>query len=298
MSDAFRSGFVTVVGRPNVGKSTLINQLMGRKISITSRRPQTTRHRILAIRTEVDSQLVLVDTPGLHKADKKMMNRLINRTARNSLEGVDLIVLMISARGWSADDELPLELARRQKIPVLLAINKVDRLKDKTQLLPLIDESRQRFDFAEIVPISALHGDNTEALYDSLRGLLPRAPKCFPDDQVTDRGTRFIVSELIREQIFRQLGEELPYVTAVELEEYKEAEDIIRIKANIWVERESHKGIIIGKGGQRLKSLGSSAREHIERLVDKQAHLDIWVKVRRGWRDDSTALQGLGYSEE
>lgn len=297
MTEAFRCGFVTVVGKPNVGKSTLINRLMGQKISITSRRPQTTRHRILAIRTEGDSQVVLVDTPGMHTEDRKMMNRLINRAARSSLDGVDVIVLVINAKGWSAEDELPLELVKQQKVPVILAINKVDRVKDKTKLLPLIDESRQRLRFEEIVPISALNGDNMEALYDCIRQRLPVAPKCFPDDQITDRSVRFIVSEMIREQIFRQLGEELPYVSAVELEEYKESDNLINIKASIWVERESHKGIVIGKGGQKLKSLGTSAREQIERLVDKQVHLDIWVKVRRGWRDDSAALEGLGYSE-
>lgn len=297
MTEEFRSGFVTVVGKPNVGKSTLINRLMGQKISITSRRPQTTRHRILAIRTESDSQVVLVDTPGLHTEDRKMMNRLINRAARSSLDGVDVIVLVINAKGWSAEDELPLELVKQQKVPVILAINKVDRVKDKSKLLPLIDESRKRLAFEEIVPISALNGDNMDALYDCIRRRLPVAPKCFPDDQITDRSVRFMVSEMIREQIFRQLGEELPYVSAVELEEYKESDKLITIKASIWVERESHKGIVIGKGGQKLKSLGTNAREQIERLVDKQVHLDIWVKVRKGWRDDSSALEGLGYSE-
>jgi len=296
--DGFRSGFATVVGRPNVGKSTLINRLMGQKISITSRRPQTTRHRILAIRTEADSQLILVDTPGLHTENKQTMNRLINRAARSSLEGVDVIVLMINARGWTAADEMPLELVRERKVPVILAINKVDRLKDKTPLLPLIDASRRRFGFEEIVPLSALKGTNVDALYDSLRRLLPEAPQCFPDDQITDRSTRFVVSELIREQIFRQLGDELPYVSAVQLTGYEEEERLIRVQANIWVERDSHKGIVIGKGGERLKALGSSAREQIEAFVDKRAHLDIRVRVRRGWRDDEGALEGLGYLDD
>jgi len=297
MSEAYRSGFVTVVGKPNVGKSTLINGLMGQKISITSRRPQTTRHRILAIRTESDAQIVLVDTPGLHTDDRRMMNRLINRAARSSLEGVDVIVLLIDARGWQDEDELPFELVRRQKVPVILAINKIDRLKDKSSLLPLIDESRKRFDFQEIVPVSALKGDNMDALYDAVRRLMPEAPKCFPDDQVTDRSMRFVVSELIREQIFRRLGEELPYVSAVKVERYEEREGMILIQANIWVEKDSHKGIIIGKSGQRLKTLGTNARRHIEDMVGKKVHLDLWVKVRRGWRDDSAALEGLGYSE-
>lgn len=297
MSEAYRSGFATLVGRPNVGKSTLANRLVGRKISITSRRPQTTRHRILGIRTESDSQLILVDTPGLHVPDGRMINRVINRTARNSLAGVDVVVLMINARGWTGGDQQAFELATGQKLPVLLVINKVDRLKQKTDLLPLIDESSKRFEFDAIVPVSALNGYNVDELYREIRARLPVAPKCFPDDQVTDKSTRFVVSELVREQLFRQLGDELPYVTAVKIEQYEEQETGIRIVADIWVEKDSHKGILIGKQGQRLKSIGTNARRQIESFVDKKIHLELWVKVRKGWRDDSAALEGLGYTE-
>lgn len=297
MSEAYRSGFATLVGRPNVGKSTLANRLVGRKISITSRRPQTTRHRILGIRTESDSQLILVDTPGLHDPDGRMINRVINRTARNSLAGVDVVVLMINARGWTGGDQQAFELATGQKLPVLLVINKVDRLKQKTDLLPLIDESSKRFEFDAIVPVSALNGYNVDELYREIRARLPVAPKCFPDDQVTDKSTRFVVSELVREQLFRQLGDELPYVTAVKIEQYEEQETGIRIVADIWVEKDSHKGILIGKQGQRLKSIGTNARRQIESFVDKKIHLELWVKVRKGWRDDSAALEGLGYTE-
>lgn len=297
MSEAYRSGFVTLVGRPNVGKSTLANRLVGRKISITSRRPQTTRHRILGIRTEPDSQLILVDTPGLHDPDGRMINRVINRAARNSLAGVDVVLLMINARGWTAGDQQAFELATGQKLPVLLVINKVDRLKQKTELLPLIDESSKRFEFDAIVPVSALNGYNVDELYREIRARLPVAPKCFPDDQVTDKSTRFVVSELVREQLFRQLGDELPYVTAVKIEQYDEQDTRIRIVAEIWVEKDSHKGILIGKQGQRLKSIGTNARRQIESFVDKKIHLELWVKVRKGWRDDSAALEGLGYTE-
>lgn len=297
MNESFRSGFTTLVGRPNVGKSTLANQLVGRKISITSRRPQTTRHRILGIRTETDAQLILVDTPGLHDAGGRMINRVINRTARNSLVGVDLVVLMIDARGWADADQSAFEAAAGQKVPVILAINKVDRVKSKTDLLPLIDDSRKRFDFEAIVPVSALDGHNVEGLYAEIKSRLPVAPKCFPDDQTTDKSNRFIVSELVREQLFRQLGEELPYVTAVKIERYEEQANRIRVQADIWVEKDSHKGMLIGKEGQRLKSIGSNARRQIEIAVDSKIHLELWVKVRRGWRDDGAALEGLGYSE-
>lgn len=297
MSEPFRSGFVSLVGRPNVGKSTLANRLIGRKISITSRRPQTTRHRILGIRTEADTQLILVDTPGLHDPDGRMMNRVINRTARSSLEGVDVVMLMIDIRGWTDADRLAFDLATGAEVPVILVINKVDRLKDKTRLLPLIEESRGRFGFDAIVPVSALNGRNVDELYREIRARLPVAPKCFPDDQVTDKSARFVVSELVREQLFRQLGEELPYVTAVKIEKYEEQGSLIRIHADIWVEKDSHKGMIIGKQGQRLKSIGTNARREIEKFVNGKIHLELWVKVRKGWRDDGAALEGLGYTE-
>lgn len=298
MNKTYRSGFVSLIGKPNVGKSTLINKLVGRKISITSRRPQTTRHRILGIRTEPDAQVILVDTPGLHRYDKKMLNRVINRTARNSLAGVDVLVMVINATGWTSEDNLPFELAAGQKVPVILAINKVDRLKDKSRLLPLIDGVRKRFDFDEIVPVSALSGYNVEQLYGLLSARLPVAPQCFPDGQVTDKSTQFVVSELVREQLFRQLGEELPYVTAVKIEHYHEDEVQIRLQANIWVEKTSHKGIVIGRDGGRLKTIGTNARRQIECFADKKAHLELWVKIRGGWRDDNGALEGLGYSED
>ena len=297
MSEDFRSGFVSLAGKPNVGKSTLANRLIGHKISITSPRPQTTRHRILGIRTDSETQMILVDTPGLHPSGGRMMNRVINRTARNSLAGVDVILLLINSSGWGSDDELPFDAAVGQKVPLVLVINKIDKLKRKADLLPLIDESRGRFDFEEIVPVSALTGYNVDALYLTLRSRLPVAPKCFPDDQVTDRSARFVVSELIREQLFRRLGQELPYVTAVRLESYEETGELIRVRAEIWVERDSHKGIIVGRGGARLKEIGTAARQQIERFVGKKAYLELWVKVRKGWRDDRAALEGLGYTE-
>lgn len=298
MTNEYRSGFVSLVGKPNVGKSTLANRLVGRKISITSRKPQTTRHRVLGIRTEDDAQLILVDTPGLHRAEGKVMNRMVNRTARNSLVGVDVLILMITADGWKEEDDLPFQLAISQKVPVVLAVNKVDRLSRKSGLLPLIDESRQRFDFSEIIPISALKGYNVEELYYAVKAMLPVAPQCFPDGQITDKGPRFVVSELVREQLFRQLGQELPYVTAVKIERYEEINGAIRIHADIWVEKDSHKGILIGRQGERLKAIGTQARKQIEKFLERKVFLELWVKVRRGWRDDSVALEGLGYADE
>jgi GTP-binding protein Era len=298
MTNEYRSGFVSLVGKPNVGKSTLANRLVGRKISITSRKPQTTRHRVLGIRTEDDAQLILVDTPGLHRAEGKVMNRMINRTARNSLVGVDVLILTITADGWKEEDDLPFQLAISQKVPVVLAINKVDRLSRKSGLLPLIDESRQRFDFSEIIPISALKGYNVDELYHAVTAMLPVAPQCFPDGQITDKGPRFVVSELVREQLFRQLGQELPYVTAVKIERYEETNGAIRIHADIWVEKDSHKGILIGRQGERLKAIGTQARKQIEKFLGRKVFLELWVKVRRGWRDDSVALEGLGYADE
>lgn len=292
----FRSGFVTLLGKPNVGKSTLLNTLVGQKISITSSKPQTTRHRILGVHTTKAYQIIFVDTPGLHKPSGKTLNKVITRTARASMLDVDAIVLMITCAGWDDKDRYVLNSVRNVKIPVILAINKIDQVKNKERLLPLIEESSKLMDFAEIVPISAKTGVNTAALLNCLATLLPLSPMCFPEDQITDRDTRFMLSELIREQAFRLLGEELPYAIAVRIADMNEGNPP-RIEAHIWVERESQKGIVVGKDGQRIKEIGSRARKSIEQYLGRHVFLDILVKVRKGWADNQADLNSLGYVE-
>ncbi len=295
---SFRSGFVTLLGRPNVGKSTLLNSLVGRKISITSRKPQTTRHRILGIVNRETSQIVFVDTPGVHRGRGNAVDKLINRTARSSLEGVNVVVMLIQAQGWHQDDTRVLRLVEQGSQPVVLAINKVDMLKRKESLLPLIEESSDRYAFADIVPISARDGHNLDTLLDLIVSRLPEAPACFPVEQFTDRSVQFMASELVREQLFRRLGEELPYATAVRVERYEERPHGVHIEAQVWVDRESQKAIVIGKGGARLKTIGTQARLAIEKSVGRPVNLKIWVKVRSGWADNQAALSSLGYDEE
>ena len=293
-----RSGLVTLAGRPNVGKSTLLNRLVGQKISITSSRAQTTRHRLLGIKTTEQAQIVYVDTPGLHTDNKSMINRHMNRVAGASLQGVDCIVLLIAASGWTRNDEYPLQLAAQQGVPVILAINKLDQLKDRSELLPLIEISGQKSPFAEIVPVSARTGANAEELENAILKYLPRQPFLYPADQVSDRGERFLASELIREQIFRGFQQEIPYATAVGIEQFKRAKGALRIEATIWVEKEGQKPILIGKDGQRLKTVGSRARLAMQKLFGTKVHLHLWVKVREGWADSERALRSLGYTDE
>ena len=295
-SAEYRFGFATLAGRPNVGKSTLLNRIVGRKISITSHRPQTTRHRILGIRSEKNRQIVFVDTPGIHRG-RKAINKIINRTAVASTVGVDVVVMMITAGGWRPEDDMPLKVLANQENPVVLVINKVDTLKDKNRLLPLIAESAERLDFREIVPISATRGTNVDALVDVVGALLPEEPAGFDEDQFTDRGARFMVSELVREQLFRQLGEELPYATAVEIQAWEDDGKTIHIGADIWVDKTSHKSIVIGKNGDRLKKIGTRARSQIEAYLERRVFLELWVKVRRGWADNRRDIYQLGYDE-
>ena len=292
----FRSGFVTLIGKPNVGKSTLLNTIIGRKISITSNKPQTTRHRILGIYTTKQSQIIFVDTPGLHKPSGKTLNKVITHTARTSMLDVDAIVLMITCAGWDDKDRYVLDAVQNLNIPVILSINKIDRIKNKEKLLPLIDESSQLMNFAEIIPLSAKSGVNTAALLNCLSTLMPPSPMCFPEDQITIRDTRFMLSELIREQAFRLLGEEIPYAIAVRIVEMTEGNPP-RIEAHIWVEKESQKGIVVGKGGQRIKEIGTRARKSIEQYLGRPVFLDIVVKVRKGWADNQADLNSLGYIE-
>ena len=293
----FRAGFVALVGRPNVGKSTLLNRLVGEKVAIVSRKPQTTRHRILGIRHLPAAQIIYVDTPGMHAHTPREMNRYLNRTASSALADVDAVVFMVDGLQWTEDDELALSKARQAGAPVLLAVNKVDRITNKDQLLPHLAELAGKADFAEVIPISARRGTNVAALEAALLKLLPESPQLFPDEQVTDRGDRFRAAELVREQLMRALGQELPYATTVEIEALESDDKLIRISAIIWVERPGQKAIVIGKNGQLLKRIGQDARQEMERLFGRQVYLQLWAKVREGWSDDRQALRSLGYEE-
>ncbi len=294
----FRFGYITLLGRPNVGKSTLLNRIVGKKISITSHRPQTTRHRILGIRTTTESQIVVVDTPGIQTKRDRAINRVTNRTAVTSTENVDVIVMIIDCLGWQSEDGNVLKALAGRPTPVLLAINKIDVLREKEALLPLMDKARRLYEFDEIVPISAKSGMNVDRLIESVENRLMFGSAGFPVEQITDRSERFICSEFIREQLFRQLGQELPYATAVELMNFEDDKNVIRITNQIWVERPSHKAIVIGKEGRRLKQIGMRARLEMQRFLGKKVHLELRVKVRRGWTDSAAALDALGYNED
>ena len=295
----YRSGSVAVIGRPNVGKSTLTNALVGAKVSIVSNRPQTTRHRLLGIASFPQGQIVLVDTPGLHREQGKFkasaMSRVMNRAARGSLEDVDAAVLVIEAGRWDEEDTLAYNVLSDAGIPVVLIVNKVDRLKDKSALLPFLAEVSQGRSFAAVHPVSALKRKGLESLVKDLLALLPEQPPMFGEDEITDRSQRFLAGELVREQLMRQLGEELPYATTVEIERFAEDGALLRIGAVIWVEREGQKAIVIGKGGTRLKEIGAKARQQMERLFGAKVFLETWVRVREGWSDDEAALKAFGY---
>lgn len=297
-TSSHRCGSVAVIGRPNVGKSTLTNALVGAKVSIVSNRPQTTRHRLLGIATYPEGQLVLVDTPGLHRQQKRAMNRVMNRAARASLEGVDVGLLVIEAGRWDEEDTLAFNVLRDAGVPVVLIVNKVDRMKDKAALLPFLQEITVGREFAAVHPISALKRNGLDALVRDLIGLVPEGPPMFGEDEITDRSQRFLAGELVREQLMRQLGEELPYATTVEIERFAEDGALLRIGAVIWVEREGQKAIVIGKGGTRLKEIGAKARLQMERLFGAKVFLETWVRVREGWSDDEAALKAFGYGEQ
>ncbi|MFT5137665.1 MAG: GTP-binding protein Era [Arenicella sp.] len=305
MSEDFRFGFVTIIGKPNAGKSTLMNRIIGQKISITSHRPQTTRHRILGIRTEDNKQIVFVDTPGIHsiakKSNRKTINKVINKTAISSIDGVDVVCLMITSRGWTEQDKLVLQALQDTKVPVILLINKIDKLSSINKVLPLIAESSTLFNFADIVPISATSNvdavNNVEHLVDVVSKYLPIQGAGFDEDQITDRSFRFLVSELVREQLFRRLGDELPYATAVEVTQFSSENGVYHIGADIWVEKSSHKAMVIGKKGEALKKIGTSARLNCETLLEQKVFLELFVKVRSGWSDNTRDLYSLGYDE-
>ncbi len=294
-SDILHSGFVAIIGRPNVGKSTLLNALLGEKISITSPKPQTTRWQILGIKTLPHAQIIYVDTPGIHEEAKRAMNRYLNRTADAVMQEADVIVFMMDATKWHREDELVLTKLKKTDKPVILAINKVDLLSDKALLLPLIDQLKNKFQFTHIIPISALTAQNTETLENEIARLLPAGPQLFPDDQLTDKSIRFQAAEIIREKLIMVTEEELPYTTTVEIEEFEQTEKLITIGAIIWVERQGQKIIVIGKKGARLKKVGTDARREFERKWGNKVFLRLWVKVKKDWTDDEKAMRGLGY---
>ncbi|GMQ83870.1 MAG: GTPase Era [Gammaproteobacteria bacterium] len=293
----FHCGFVALVGRPNVGKSTILNRLVGQKVSITSRRPQTTRHRILGIKTDAQGQIVFVDTPGLHHAQPRAMNRYLNRAAIDSLRDVDVVVFVIEGTRWQKDDDWVLEKLERVSCPVILAINKIDRVTDKTELLPHLQTLSAKREFSELIPVCARNGDHLDQLETALRKYLPESPPLYAEDQVTDRSERFLAAELVREKLFRKLGEEVPYGLTVEIESFKTEKKTLHIHALIWVEKNSHKPMVIGNKGERLKEVGREAREDMEKAFGRKVFLQLWVKVKEGWADDERALRSLGYNE-
>jgi GTP-binding protein Era len=288
---------VAIVGRPNVGKSTLLNHLLGQKISITSRKPQTTRHRVLGIKTEAGHQIIFVDTPGLHKGAEKAINRYMNRAATAAMRDVDLVVFVVDRTAWTEEDAMVLEQIRQGGLPCLLVVNKVDLLDDKSSLLPHLQFLAGQADFAAILPVSALRRHNVEELEQEILKFLPVSEHFFPEEQITDRSQRFLAAEIVREKIMRQLGEEIPYAIAVEIEEFALEGGILHISALILVERKGQKKILVGEGGTRLRSIGSDARRDMELLFDNKVMLRLWVKVRSGWSDDERALRSLGYDD-
>ena len=292
-------GFIAIVGRPNVGKSTLLNKILGQKISITSRKAQTTRHRIVGIKTEGPYQEIYVDTPGLHIEEKRAINRLMNRAASSAITDVDLVIFVVDGTHWNDDDEMVLNKLRKTNVPVVLAINKIDNIKNKDDLLPFITEISRKFTFTDIVPISAEKGNNLEVIENIVRKSLRPGVHHFPEDYVTDRSQRFMASEIIREKLMRFMGEELPYSVTVEIEQFKVNErGTYEINALILVERDGQKKIVIGHKGEKLKKIGMEARLDMARLFDNKVHLELWVKVKSGWADDERALRSLGYMED
>lgn len=293
-----RCGYVAIVGRPNVGKSTLLNHMLQQKISITSRKPQTTRHRILGINSDETHQCIFVDTPGLNaQFNNKALNRIMNDTVLSVIKDVDVILFVVERFIWNEADQFVLEALQNTTVPVLLLINKIDLVQDKSELLPHLAELSKKRNFEEIIPVSALGGHNLDTILSLVKNLLPIGPFLFPGDQITDRSSRFLAAELIREKVTRQLGDELPYEVTVEIEKFERVKSVLHIHGLILVDRKGQKRIIIGKDGERLKQIGSAAREDMEQTFQSKVMLNLWVKVKSGWADDERALQSLGYTD-
>ncbi len=292
-----RCGFVAIVGRPNVGKSTLLNHILGQKLSITSRKPQTTRHQVLGIKTQGPVQTIYVDTPGMHEDEPRALNRYMNKAASSALVDVDVVIFVVDYMAWTTADELVLAKLAKLKCPVILAVNKVDKAERRETLLPHLDALSKKRDFAEIIPLSALRGQNLKPLEEAVGRFLPESIHYYPDDQITDRSERFLAAEIVREKITRQLGAELPYSAAVEIEEFRRQGATLHISALILVERNGQKKIIIGDKGERMRQIGQEARKDMEQLFDSKIMLRLWVKVKRGWADSDRALKSLGMND-
>lgn len=296
MTEAVRRvGMVAVIGRPNVGKSTLVNALVGEHVSITSRKPQTTRDRILGVRTDADAQYIFVDTPGFQKRHRSALNKRMNEAVTGALTDVDAIVLVIEAAGWTAADDAVVRLLPPASDRVILALNKIDLIAQRERLLPLMAASMQHYPFHAIVPVSAEKQRQLEGLLKEVRGLLPEGMPLFDADQYTDRSARFLTAERIREKAYRLLGDELPYGVAVTIDRWDETDAGAEIIATLVVDRDSHKGIVIGKEGAKLREISRLARAEIQEMLGKPVHLEVWVRVRKGWSDDSSAMRKLGY---
>ena len=290
-----RCGYVAIIGRPNVGKSTLLNRLLGQKISITSRKPQTTRHNLLGIKTLAEGQALFVDTPGIHSAAPRAINRYMNRSAISALHDVDVILFLLDREHFSRDDEKVAEMFQSASGKKIVAINKIDMMENKSALLPLLQKLQERFPDASLVPISAEKGDNLDELEKVIFAALPESPFYFDENQVTDRPESFLVAEIIREKLMRQLGDELPYAVTIQIDRFREAENMVHLDATIYVERKGQKQIL--KSGERLKRIGTDARKDIETLLGKQVMLNTWVKVKRGWSNSESAMKSLGYDD-
>ena len=290
-------GYVAIVGRPNVGKSTLLNHLLGQKISITSRKPQTTRNAVVGIKTEGDVQIIFVDTPGLHLNETRAINRYMNRAASTAMKDVDVVVFLVDRFIWNDEDEAVAVQLSRVQCPIILAVNKVDKVEDKETLLPHLQKLAEKLKVDEVIPVSALRNINLERLESLLVERLPEGIHLYPEDQITDRSSRFMAAEIVREKITRQLGDELPYQMAVEIEEFKQEGALLTISALILVERDGQKRILIGEKGERIKQIGQQARLDMEKLFESKIMLNLWVKVKSGWSDDERALRSLGYND-
>ncbi len=293
-----RCGYVAIVGRPNVGKSTLLNHILGQKLCITSRKPQTTRHTLLGIKTEDDLQMIFVDTPGIHTNQERAINRVMNRSAASVIADVDVVIFVVDRFEWSEADEYVAKYLGNNDVPVIVAVNKVDMIEDKDALLPHLKFLSDKVAAADFIPLSALRKTNLDQLQEKIKGYIPENTHVFPEDQITDRSERFLASEIVREKITRQLGAEVPYQVTVEIEEFRAEKKITYISALILVERDGQKKIIIGTNGERIKKIGEQARADLESLLDCKVMLRTWVKVRSGWSDDERALRSLGYMDE
>ena len=294
---SYHSGYAVLAGRPNVGKSTLLNRLLGQKLAITSHKPQTTRHRIMGIRSEDDGQIVFVDTPGIHDRGDKAMNFYLNRTAHSALQDVDMVILVVQAMAWTEEDERVLNAIKKAGVPTIAAVNKVDLVSRKEELLPFMQELAARHEFVEMVPVSANDGDNVEALAETVMKRLPPGEPIFPDDQISDRSERFFAAELLREQLIRRYHQELPYAVTVEIEHFEEQDGRYNIGAVIWVERDSQRVILLGKGGLAMKETATAARKAMNDFFQTRVHLEVWIKVKKSWSSDQASMVKLGYTD-